>query len=218
MRYDPRFRHKAAIGLRSKSLIAFVTERCFRGLQRLSPGSPLSGTATDCYLLAWLLVAVLLGAWSWCSYPLLPRPLPWLLISIAALRVADITQVVVNVAVFDRLGSSQKSVQPVDDVTRSLVLLVWNFFELMLWFGLAYLPLCFLQANRSFWSRFYFSGVTQLTIGYGDLTPVGWAKAVAVGQGGLGWILTVIVLARLLSSLAPIADLATRPGGTGGAD
>ena len=147
---------------------------------------------------------------------MLPRALSWLLISIAVLRLADITQVVINVAVFDRLGSSQGSVQPVEDVTRSVILLVWNFFELMLWFGLAYLPLGFRPANSSFWSRFYFSGVTQLTIGYGDLTLVGWARAVAIVQGGLGWIVTVIVLARLIASLPRITTLTTPDGGSGG--
>lgn len=215
VRYNPELRYKAAIRLRSKNLIAFVAERFFRGLQRLSPGSPLSGTATDYCILAWLLVGTLLGAWAWCFFPELPRAFPWVLIPIATLRVADITQVVVNVAIFDRLGFSKQSTQAVEDVTRSLVLLVWNFFELMLWFGLAYLPLCFLQSNGSFWSRFYFSGVTQFTIGYGDLTPIGWARAVAVVQGGLGWILTVIVLARLIASLPCITELARSPGDAG---
>ena len=219
-------RYTAAKAIRESSAIAFLVERGFRGLQWLSFGSRLLGTETDWYVFAWLLIAAALGIISWCSYPGLPTPLKCLLIGAAALRVADITQAVVNLALFDRLGlsgPSKATTQPVLDVTRSLVLLLWNFFELMIWFGLAYLALSFVQGSVPFWSRFYFSVITQLTVGYGDFTPVGWAKTVAVAQGVLGWIMTVIVVARFVASLPPIngsegnaAQQAAAPDGRGG--
>jgi len=201
-------RRRAAAGvLREKSQVAFLVERLFRGLQRCSPASRLLGTATDWYVLAWLAAAVILGLLSVYSYPELPWFLKVALLAAAALRVGDITQLFVNLALFDRLGDSKEASdtsQGVQDVTRSLVLLLGNFFELILWFGLAYVPLPFAQGMGSFWSRFYFSAVTQLTIGYGDLTPLGWGKAVAVAQGTLGWVLTVIVIARFVGSLPRI--------------
>jgi hypothetical protein len=203
-------RSKAAGELREKSLLAFLVERLFRGLQRCSPGSSLGGSATDSYIIAWLAVAAVLGTIAWCRYPALPRLLEWFLLVAAACRVTDITQAVVNLALFDRLGrpkDSPRNEQLVLDITRSLVLLLGNFFELVLWFGIAYLPLRFVQGSGSFWSRFYFSAVTQLTIGYGDLTPLGWGKAVAVVQGILGWTVTVVVIARFVGSLPSIRSV-----------
>jgi potassium channel LctB len=119
----------------------------------------------------------------------------------AVLRITDITQAVINVGVFNHLGERSSEEQEVGSIVRSLVLLVWNFVELMIWFGLAYLPLAFLQDNKAFWTRLYFSGITQLTIGYGDLTPVGATKAVAVLQGTLSWIVSVVIIARVVSAL-----------------
>ena len=176
----------------------------------------MGGTATDAYIVIWLGVALLLGALGWWKYPGLSPALRWLLFVAAGLRVVDITQVVVNVGIFDQLGFAGRGgrQQAVEDVTRSLVLLVWNYCELMVWFGLAYIPLDILRQSTfqqsTLWSRFYFSAVTQLTIGYGDLAPVGWAKAIAAAQGTLGWMLTVIIVARFVASLPPIRGLERR--------
>jgi hypothetical protein len=158
----------------------------------------------DLYVLAWLGVAVVLGTLSHHSYPAMPGWLTAGVLLAATLRIADITQAVVNVGIFDHLGESSSEEQGVDNIVRSLVLLVWNFGELMIWFGLAYLPLTFLQDNKGFWTRFYFSGITQLTIGYGDLTPVGVAKAIALVQGTLSWVVSVIIIARFAGALPRI--------------
>jgi hypothetical protein len=141
---------------------------------------------------------------SWCQFPSISHPVSCLLIGVALVRVADITQAVVNIGLFDWLGdpqASSKAVQQVHDLVRSVVFFVWNFLELIVWFGLAYLPLQFTKDSSCFWSRFYFSAVTQLTIGYGDLTPLGGATVLAVAQGLLGWILTVLVIGRFVGAL-----------------
>lgn len=206
-------RHDAATLIREKSVTAFFVERLFRGLQRLSPGSRLLGRETDWYVTAWLVVGAVLAVFSWFWHPDLPDPFKLVLLGAAGLRVMDIAQVVVNLALFDWLGQSQpasKDVQPVQDVTRSLALLLWNFFELMVWFGLAYMALPFAEGNVSFWSRFYFSAITQLTVGYGDFTPVGPGKLVAVAQGILAWIVTVVVVARFVTALPRIQGVAAR--------
>jgi hypothetical protein len=206
-------RYEAATLIREKSVTAFLVERLFRGLQRLSPGSRLLGTETDWYVIAWLAIAALLAVFSWWWQPELPLVLKVFLLGAACLRVLDVAQVVVNLALFDWLGLSQPSsrdVQPVQDVTRSLVMLLWNFFELMLWFGLAYTALSFHEGNVPFWSRFYFSAITQLTVGYGDFTPVGVGQLVAVAQGILAWTVTVVVIARFVASLPRIQGMAPK--------
>ncbi|WP_142828815.1 potassium channel family protein [Planococcus soli] len=44
-------------------------------------------------------------------------------------------------------------------------------------------------AGDSFWDYLYFSGVTMLSIGYGDMVPVGSARFFAVIQAALGLLL-----------------------------
>jgi potassium channel LctB len=199
-----RLRGQAAGRLKEKSVIAFAIERAFRALQWLSPGSRLGKRATDLYILGWLVLGMALGLVTYAFYPALPFWLRAAVLLAAALRILDVTQAVVNVGVFDHLQSDAP--QEVESVVRSLVLLVWNFAELMAWFGLVYLPLAFLQENKGFWSTLYFSGITQLTIGYGDLTPIGTAKAVAVLQGSLSWVVSVIIIGRFVGALPSIRE------------
>ncbi|WP_077702772.1 potassium channel family protein [Virgibacillus dokdonensis] len=44
----------------------------------------------------------------------------------------------------------------------------------------------------------YFSGVTMLTIGYGDITPVGIGKIIALMQALIGYILPTAFVLRLV--------------------
>jgi len=78
----------------------------------------------------------------------------------------------------------------------------------MFWFGLIYLALN-LKDVYHFYDTFYFSVVTQLTIGYGDIQPLGAAKVVAGVQATVGWALTLLVLARFVSFLPRILDETT---------
>lgn len=200
-------RASAAARLRASSLIAFVVERAFRGLQRVSPATRLSKSCVDYYILGWAGLAMVLGVLGHLNYPTVPEWLGYSIWIAATLRVIDITQVVVNLGVFDHLGQRARDKQSVESLIRSLVLLVWNFLETIIWFGLAYLPLPFLQEHQEFWSRLYFSGVTQLTIGYGDLTPIGAARAVAVCQGLLGWLFSVMIIARIVGALPRLRSI-----------
>lgn len=43
----------------------------------------------------------------------------------------------------------------------------------------------------------YFSGVTLLTIGYGDIIPVGWGKLLAITEALIGYLLPVAVYLKI---------------------
>lgn len=80
-------------------------------------------------------------------------------------------------------------------------------------FGLIYFILSFQQVNLveggelrkvsvigSLIHSLYFSGVTLLTIGYGDITPIGIARFIALIQALIGYILPTAFVLRLVQT------------------
>lgn len=53
----------------------------------------------------------------------------------------------------------------------------------------------------SFIHSFYFSGVTLLTIGYGDVTPIGIGRVVALVQALIGYVLPTAFVLRLVQTV-----------------
>lgn len=51
---------------------------------------------------------------------------------------------------------------------------------------------------KTFWEALYFSGLTFTTIGYGDITPVGFARFLAVLEGLLGIVLSSALVVSLV--------------------
>ncbi|HTO61277.1 MAG TPA: ion channel, partial [Bradyrhizobium sp.] len=47
----------------------------------------------------------------------------------------------------------------------------------------------------------YFSVVTQLTIGYGDLTPTSYLRAIIAAQGVLGFLVGIFAVSRVIAFL-----------------
>jgi potassium channel LctB len=196
-------RDNASQKLRDVSLIAYGVERFFHLLQRLSPASKLKGLTTDIYIGFWLAVGLALAVVCHVMAGPYPTWLVYLVFVAAGLRITDIVQATVNIGVFDHLGKG--SVDEVQNIVRSVVLLVLNYFELMLWFGLIYVPLA-LKGACGVADAFYFSAVTQLTVGYGDILPTGSAKAIAPMQATLGWFLSLLVIARFVTALPSIRE------------
>jgi hypothetical protein len=89
-------------------------------------------------------------------------------------------------------------------IQRSLVLLAINYVELMLWFGLVYALNYHNLLDQSRPIRpitaFYFSIITQLTIGYGDVYATGWLRIIAAAQGLIGALFVIVVLGRAISA------------------
>jgi hypothetical protein len=51
-------------------------------------------------------------------------------------------------------------------------------------------------------TAFYFSIITQLTIGYGDVYPRGWLRLVVAAQGLIAALFVVSVFARAIGALS----------------
>lgn len=205
--------------LREYSPITWGLERFFRGLQYLPPqcllfrssaGSkqlkPDSEVArrsrvVEAYIVICLLCEVLLGA----LYLTAGLPAWWVRIPIL-LRMIDLLQSPINATVFDQLRHSHKATS----IRRSLALTSINFVELVVCFGLIYVTgLHTLCGATAWYDAFYFSAVTQLTIGYGDIHPVGVSKLLAVLQGIAGVALIVIVFGRVIGTFQGIREIFT---------
>lgn len=208
--------------LRRSSPITWAMERCFYAAQYLSPANWIFGTRvalqqgfTDdsvarertirrgrrieayvgfCLVVEIIVAVITPNAAGKCLFLLL----------LPALRVLDILQAVVNLNVFDRLRLANGK-HYVANVTRTVLLSLWNFFELILCFGILYSSsLLKFKEHVTTLDAYYFSVITQLTIGYGDIQPVGMTKAIAATQGILGFVLALFVLSRLIAFLPKI--------------
>jgi hypothetical protein len=132
------------------------------------------------------LAVCLLAPIRWLGYPLAA-----LIYLIAALRVVEIIARTTTVNFKDVISTQ-----------RSLVLASINYLELMLWFGLVYaLNYKSLHGADGPATAFYFSIITQLTIGYGDVSPEGWfLRIAAAAQGLIGALFVIAVLGRAISA------------------
>ena len=108
-------------------------------------------------------------------------------VALAGYRVFYILQSTINITIFDPLRTLGKPTYFLA-LVRTLVMSSINFIELAICFGAIYAHrLEDLDKAHSWKSAFYFSFITQLTIGYGDVSPLGSTRAIAVAQGMIGF-------------------------------
>ncbi len=148
------------------SRVAHVNSAAFRDDPRAA--TVRRARRTEYYLLVWMSIEaglVLLSAMS----VSLPVWIPAVLVSI---RILDIFQSAVNLSVFDQLRTDETIV--ISSAVRTLVLSFLNYIELLVCFGILYASMIGRLAGAQLWTNaYYFSVVTQLTIGYGDIRPTG---------------------------------------------
>ncbi len=139
------------------------------------------------------------------------------LIGFAIWRILDISAYAQRVVIFDRyipvaMGAAQPE-HVIGSKERVIVMSFINYLET----GLCYAMLYFLLPNAEVGQAgtpintgqdaLYFSFVTQLTIGYGDFTPRGDARWIAISQGFLGTMYLTVVIARFIATLANVTDV-----------
>jgi hypothetical protein len=176
--------------------------------QRLKDPSPRD---TELYVVSWFVfglvisIAICLFYRSVSAVHWLAYPLEALIYLLALLRVAEIIVRTTPIN-FSNVISRQ----------RSLVLVAINYVELMVWFGLIYALNYQCLVDQSLGgdrsapagpiTAFYFSIVTQLTIGYGDVYAKGWLRTIAALQGLVGALFVIVVLGRAVSAPQKATD------------
>lgn len=156
----------------------------------------------EAYLIAWFVIelGVLAAVVNEVAWP------AWILRTIIVVRILDIFQTSVNMSVFDQLRTEERLV--ISSAVRTLVLSFLNYLELLVCFGILYTSMLELLLGATGWlDAMYYSVVTQLTIGYGDIRPLGHARLVSVAQGLIAVAFTILILGRIVSVLPKIGSV-----------
>lgn len=124
-----------------------------------------------------------------------------------SIRLLGILQMTVNLTLFDHLRIHTHKYW-VESSVRNLILSMVNYAEMMAGFGILYAILIgrggHFRGAESQLDGFYFSGITQLTIGYGDIAPIGAAKVLTLFHGLAGLLFTLFILSRFITLLPEI--------------
>lgn len=210
--------------LRSISPISYAVERVFHALALLSPerlagptrvriqaqhseswsrlkAARRRGRRVEAYLCAWIAIeAAAVAFGTTCRNP-------WITGAFTALmagRILDIIQITGNVSLFDRLKINWRYYY-VENTVRTILLSLVNYLEFIVCFGFFYCVAGrggrLLHFKDSAFDGYYFSGATQLTIGYGDIVPSGWIKYLSLFQGFLGFLYAILILGRFIALL-----------------
>lgn len=199
-----RLHQISPIRLFARGRIAHLSSEAFR--QNPRAATAMRSRRVERYLTVWIALEVLLLASFALGFALGFAVPDGVAAALAVIRIVDILQAVVNLMVFDQLRTPQTLI--ISSAVRTLVLSMINYLELIVCFAVLYESMPQQLAGANDWTdALYFSVVTQLTIGYGDVTPIGPAKAVAAVQALFTFAFTVLLLGRIITVLPRIESV-----------
>lgn len=154
----------------------------------------------EIYVIIWLIIEIIL-------YPILiillkpnDTVIKILFTIFISFRIFDIFQANLNINIFANLNSKNKIFA--ESQIRLLLLALINYLELILCFGLIYYIYYENLFGFNYWYvSIYFSAITQFTIGYGDIYPLGFLKIFVILQALFSILFTVLILARFITFL-----------------
>lgn len=189
-------------------LVTFVPETLFigpRGRDQQRPPTPdetrRRARRVDTYVAVWFLIELAALALV-TDLPDNFRVVRWLAVVLVGYRALEIPATAMRVTLFDRLWTRPDRHPVVATHERLVVLAVVNFVELILCFSAIYaVDRSLIDPDADWFDPIYLSGITQLTIGYGDIHPRSWLRFVSILQGLFGLFLLVLLFGRFVSLL-----------------
>jgi hypothetical protein len=123
-------------------------------------------------------------------------------------RIFEVINVQINLLLFDQFRAEEKK-KPyfVTGFRRTVLLLIHNYLEIVVWFALVYHTFydSFEVTNiclNTVLGSLYFSLVTMTTLGYGDIIPkTQWGAAIVIIQILIGIFMALLLLARFVALL-----------------
>jgi hypothetical protein len=104
---------------------------------------------------------------------------------------------------------------------RTLIMILFSYFEVIMWYAVIYYHNNSLFQNNvakssisleSFWGALYYSLVTTATVGYGDLTPKNcFGAIICIFQILTSIIITIIIISRTISLLPSVNSYKEKP-------
>lgn len=182
------------------SRVAHVNSEAF--WQNPQAATAIRSRRKELYILTWFAIELVLLLFTELDdgWPL------WIPRVLATIRILDIFQSSVNLSVFDQLRTDERVV--IASAVRTLVLSFLNYLELLICFGIVFVTMLEQLVGAVTWlDAIYDSVVTPLTIGYGDIRPVGTARFVSAMQGLVAVAFTILILGRIVSVLPKIESV-----------
>ena len=123
-------------------------------------------------------------------------------------RIFEVINVQINLLLFDQFrAEGKKKPYFVTSFTRTVLLLIHNYLEIVVWFALVYHTFYYFFETinislNTVLGSLYFSLVTMTTLGYGDITPkTQWGTLIVIIQTLIGIFMALLLLARFVALL-----------------
>lgn len=182
------------------SRVAHVNSEAF--WQNPQAATAIRSRRKELYILTWFAIELVLLLFTEldAGWPL------WIPRVLATIRILDIFQSSVNLSVFDQLRTDERVV--IASAVRTLVLSFLNYLELLICFGIVFVTMLEQLVGAVTWlDAIYDSVVTPLTIGYGDIRPVGTARFVSAMQGPVAVAFTILIVGRIVLVLPKVESV-----------
>lgn len=129
-----------------------------------------------------------------------------LFLFVIAFRIIELLSTIVRITLFDRRRLKSNEHPVVASYARIIVLGLTNYIELALGFASIYFygdsQLISINSTPHDWfTPIYFSAATQMSMGYGELYPVGFLRVIVSIHGFAALLLLVFVVTRFVSNL-----------------
>lgn len=157
------------------------------------------GTNIEYYILAWVFLVLPICI---CFSNSENRLFKIASLCFAIYRLGEILVASINMNLFDAIRV-EKGSHYVSSILRTIILSLINYFEIFMLYSIIYnFQINLLVGANGYHDTIYFSFITQLTIGYGDILPKGILKLVSMTQGIFGFLFGILVLSRFISIIS----------------